>query len=115
MKRRNNVSKHRLISDGVTTGGHVWSRSGYFYGVTFVLSLSGSTSRMLISTQTYARTHSGSTNLSNGVFGCVTSTSKYKLYIKILEDTKDADYADRIQGLNVSSWFDKSATEAYAC
>ena len=62
---------------------------------------------MLISTQTYARTHSGSTNLSitsNGVFGCVTSTSKYKLYIKSLDDKKDADYADRIQGLNVSSW-----------
>ena len=100
-----------MIADG-----HVWSRSGYFYGVTLVLRLSGdSTSRMLISTQTYARTHSGSTNLSNGVFGCVTSTSKYKLYIKSLDDKKDADYADRIQGLNVSSWFDKSATEAYAC
>jgi hypothetical protein len=73
---------------------------------------SDSTSPFIQSVNVYNRTYSYAANMyvtSNGVLGRATSATKYKLEI---EDSAVDPY--KILNLNPKTWYDKSATEAYA-
>ncbi|MBK5446072.1 gp58-like family protein [Peribacillus sp. TH24] len=73
---------------------------------------SDATSPFIQSMDVYNRTYSAASNVyvtSNGVIGRTTSARKYKLDI---EDSKVDPH--RLLEINPRSWYDKSATEAYA-
>ncbi|AOH53358.1 hypothetical protein ABE28_003260 [Peribacillus muralis] len=77
------------------------------------LSIAGtSASPYIMSPALYSRTYSDAPNAfitSNGVLGRSTSASKYKIGIE-----KSKFDAHKILQLNPKTWYDKSATEAYA-
>ncbi|MBT2615133.1 collagen-like protein [Bacillus sp. ISL-78] len=73
---------------------------------------SDATSPFIQSVDVYNRTYSYAANMyvtSNGVLGRATSATKYKLEI---EESAVDPY--KILNLNPKTWYDKSATEAYA-
>ncbi|MFJ7932321.1 hypothetical protein [Peribacillus sp. NPDC096448] len=81
-------------------------------GLTELHLSSDSTSPFIQSLNVYNRTYSYAANMyvtSNGVIGRATSATKYKLEIE-----ESAVDPHKILNLNPKTWYDKSATEAYA-
>lgn len=81
-------------------------------GTLFYVS-SDSIGNRIYSIDIYNRTYSSTANVcvtSTGTLGRVTSASKYK--INIQKDNND--YTDKVLGLDLKSWYDKSAVEAYS-